>query len=221
MDNINKLENCDFITSKNMEERLNPFFEKFSPLKKNFCADCLGLKEVQSNEDEDSKKTCDLYLMDTGICSKCGKTNEVLNPFIYATAKLNHIDNVYGNAPRIYFNPNLFASIIDLRPECFSVDAETYQELKIKYQKNLFNKYLTRTMIMLIIAIPTLIYLMWLNFLNLSFSSSFFDILTLPLQGFILTLLILMINKEAISIFKEDEQKLNERIFDEIKSKMR
>ena len=86
----------------NFREELDPFFKKFTPLQKNFCAKCLDLKKVQPNEDELSKKTCDVYLMDTGVCSMCGEFNDVLNPFIYATAKLNKLNIDIADFERIY-----------------------------------------------------------------------------------------------------------------------
>ena len=43
----------------------------------------------------------DSNLMDTGICDKCGAINEVINPFIYAVAKLSDI-SIYGKSPRIF-----------------------------------------------------------------------------------------------------------------------
>lgn len=88
----------------NFREELDSFFKKFTPLQDNFCANCLGLKEVFSDEDESNKKTCDLYLMDTGVCSKCGENTDVLNPFIYATAKLNKLNIDVADFERIYRN---------------------------------------------------------------------------------------------------------------------
>lgn len=85
-----------------LDEILSPFFEKFTPLQKNFCAKCLGLEKVQPNEDELSKKTCDVYLMDTGVCSMCGEFNDVLNPFIYATTRLYNINSMLCDFEKIY-----------------------------------------------------------------------------------------------------------------------
>lgn len=88
----------------NFREELDPFFEKFTSLQKNFCTKCLGLKKVQPNEDEVNKKTCDVYLMDTGVCSMCGEFNDVLNPFIYATTRLYNINSMLYDFERIYRN---------------------------------------------------------------------------------------------------------------------
>lgn len=207
-DSTEKSKGCNFITSKDIEERLKPFFEKFSPLRNNFCADCLGLKEVQPCEDADDKKTCDVYLMDTGICSKCGKTADVLNPFIYATARLNHIDNVWGNAPRIYrkTNTEIYYNPYEQTPNYKPNNMlNEIAEHKKKYKG--MKKYLTRIMIMLIIAIPSLFYSMFLNMSNLNIDSSIYNILSVPLQGFIIFLLLLMVNKEMTSI---SEKRKNE-----------
>lgn len=94
-------------------------------------------------------------------------------------------------------------------------DRGVLKEKEIKYNNMLHNiaehkkrfkgikKYLTRMMIILIITIPSLIYLMWLNISSLNIDSSIYNILSVPLQGFILFLLILMINKEITSIFEK------------------
>jgi hypothetical protein len=90
----------DEINVKNLKEKLEPYFEKFEPLRKNYCADCLGLVQVQPKNDI-NEKTCDVYLMDTGICDGCLKVKEVLNPLIYTTAKLHNLD-IWGKSERIY-----------------------------------------------------------------------------------------------------------------------
>lgn len=74
-------------------EKLNPYFEKFLPLKSNYCADCLGLTEVQPEEDFVNEKTCDVYLMDTDFCSSCGSCKDVVNPLLYTQAKLNGLNS--------------------------------------------------------------------------------------------------------------------------------
>lgn len=78
----------------NLNEDLKVFFEKFPNLQDNFCEKCLNLEENELN----------VYLMDTGICDKCGKTADVVNPLIYSFAKLTQekVDVFNFKFKRIY-----------------------------------------------------------------------------------------------------------------------
>lgn len=90
------------INTKNFKEKLTPLFEKFPQLKENFCVNCLNLTIVDTKYEDENIKNCDAYKMDTGVCSKCGETNDVVNLLIYSVAKVADL-KIYGVTDRIYF----------------------------------------------------------------------------------------------------------------------
>lgn len=88
------------ITALNLKEKLEPFFNKFPLLQENYCENCLELLSIKNDLLKYDNKI-DLYLMDTGICDKCHKTNDLINPLIYTVAKSKKLI-IYGISPRLF-----------------------------------------------------------------------------------------------------------------------
>lgn len=88
------------ITALNLKEKLNLFFDKFPLLQKNYCEKCLEILSIK-NELLKYDKKIDPYLMDTGICDKCGETNDLINPLIYSVAKSKNLF-IWGISPRLF-----------------------------------------------------------------------------------------------------------------------
>lgn len=88
------------ITALNLKEKLKPFFDKFPLLQKNYCEKCLEILSIK-NELLKYNNKIDPYLMDTGICDKCGETNDLINPLIYSVAKSKNLI-IWGISPRLF-----------------------------------------------------------------------------------------------------------------------
>lgn len=107
----------DTITPKYIYDvYLFPNMKKSEKLQFNFCLDCIKKEKIYLVKDftkvdsvfEDSINN---NLLDTGRCSCCGKTNDVLNPFIYTVLTELNLDSYFGKidsnnndkCPRIWY----------------------------------------------------------------------------------------------------------------------
>jgi len=85
------------------EKYLKPTLEKHTILQENLCLNCFI--EEHPGHPEKKIEDFDVYGIDTAVCDKCLKTNDLINEFIYFSIKelkYNIKEDMYSVIPRIH-----------------------------------------------------------------------------------------------------------------------
>ena len=84
---------------------IEPVMNKHKITQENLCLDCYFSDIVEVEKKNNSIYKINKYGLDIGVCNCCGKTNELINEFIYFSVKelgFNIEKDMYGVIPRIY-----------------------------------------------------------------------------------------------------------------------
>jgi hypothetical protein len=86
---------------------IEPVMNKHKITQENLCLDCYFSDIIDIDKKNKLEAKIDEYGLDTGICDSCGKTNELINEFLYYSVKelgFNIKKDMYGIIPRIYIS---------------------------------------------------------------------------------------------------------------------